>query len=375
MFFDISDKKFKIIMKDEKLFLPKKWDGKDFSETLRKLYKHYVSLVKLKGLSGKVVDCVQLKKICDILVKTVKEYLAGFPAQAFETFKEVMRLLMAKPLKIYYKTVLEQFDLENFVKETKLDLFRAVKVPDVKPYNRERVFHTPYDMRSKIATNRYSIAGYPCLYLATSLQLCCEEIKMNPYVDNTIASRYEIDKLYKENYVSIRVIELGIKPQDFLIENNSDIVGEIISDEKVSGRIVKQELLKSANVRESYLLWYPLVAACSFIRVNKNDPFAAEYIIPQLVLQWVRSEMKQEENMLMGIRYFSCASEIASEMGFNYVFPTSGNIISLSKQYCRVLEKSFLLTQPKYVNDFSNINDCEKALKADKELKKIFSNG
>lgn len=46
---------------------------------------------------------------------------------------------------------------------------------DVKPYSRTRVLHTPYNLRSKVSTSRYSIAGYPSLYLGTSLQLCCKE--------------------------------------------------------------------------------------------------------------------------------------------------------------------------------------------------------
>ncbi len=45
-------------------------------------------------------------------------------------------------------------------------------------------------------------------------------------------------------------------------------------------------------------------------------------------MQWVRSEIDQsgygDYNQLIGIRYFSCASVRASDIGFNYVFPTSG---------------------------------------------------
>ncbi len=122
------------------------------------------------------------------------------------------------------------------------------------------------------------------------------------------------------------------------------------------------------------MLWYPLLAACSFIRVNKNDPFAAEYIIPQLLMQWVRTEFKLSENKyvnLIGIRYFSCASEEASDMGFNYVFPTSGKQISHQLPYCKVLAKAFWLTTPVYVNEYYDISDCEEDLNRSDDYKQI----
>ena len=122
-------------------------------------------------------------------------------------------------------------------------------------------------------------------------------------------------------------------------------------------------MVKNVNVRSAYLLWYPLIAACSFIRTNKNDPFAAEYIIPQLLMQWVRSEINSKEHEdidnLTGIRYFSCASVRASDMGFNYVFPTSGQQKSSDLPYCSVLTRAFCLTKPVYIHEYDDIRTCE----------------
>lgn len=181
------------------------------------------------------------------------------------------------------------------------------------------MFHTPYNLRSKVSTSRYSIAGFPSLYLGTSLELCCEEIGFNPYENFALASKFKLERHYSTSRIDICVVELAVKPQDFLYvyENN-----------ETHGRFIKSHMLDETKVRESYLLWYSLIAACSFIRVNKNDPFAAEYIIPQLLIQWVCQKMcssKTDDGELMGIRYFSCASERVSDMGFNYVFPSSGH--------------------------------------------------
>ena len=44
----------------------------------------------------------------------------------------------------------------------------------------------------------------------------------------------------------------------------------------VNHRKINIDLLQSKTVKKAYLLWYPLIAACSFIRANKQDPFAPE---------------------------------------------------------------------------------------------------
>ena len=44
-------------------------------------------------------------------------------------------------------------------------------------YEIEDIFHIPYNLRAKISSNRYSISGYPSLYLSTSLELCKQELK------------------------------------------------------------------------------------------------------------------------------------------------------------------------------------------------------
>ena len=169
-----------------------------------------------------------------------------------------------------------------------------------------------------------------------------------------ISSKYKLERNLEYTNTNIRVIELGVKPQDFL---------EIEYSNERHDRQISKDLLNDNRVRSSYLLWYPLIASCSYIRTDKKDPFAAEYIIPQLLMQWVRNEICIKENddydELVGIRYFSCASVKASDMGFNYVFPTSGNPISANLPYCSVLAKSFRLTNPVYIHEYDSLSTCE----------------
>ena len=280
-------------------------------------------------------------------------YLNGFPSKAYECFMSVMDELMKTPLQIYQKSAFELFNNSRNRNNDSLQLFRVVSVGDNKPYSRSRVFHTPYNMRSKVSTSRYSIAGYPSLYLGTSLELCCEEIHINPHYDFTLASMFKLERSEAYTNTHIEVVELGVKPQDFV---NRELNNEYYR------RLIPIDLLNKKETKSAYLLWYPLIAACSYIRTNKNDPFAAEYIIPQLLMQWVRSEIgmkNKEQNHLMGIRYFSCASVKASNMGFNYVFPTSGQQKSPSLPYCSVLTKVFRITNPIYIHEYESISHCE----------------
>ncbi len=377
MILDISDATFKNVLNDKELYLPIRWNGSDFATTLDNLFSHYIK--QIESLSNEngypysliKVNVKDIKQVCGLLTKAVNHYLNGFPSKAYASFERAMKHLMGKPLKIYYKNVTEQFEIpgDRYRKDDDLKLFRVVRVDDNKPYPRVRVFHTPYNLRSKVSTSRYSIAGYPSLYLGTSLALCCEEIHMNPHKNYALASMFKLERELKHTNTNIRVVELGVKPQDFL---GTNYVNES------SQRRISQSLLNDSGVRSAYLLWYPLIASCSYIRTNKSDPFAAEYIIPQLLMQWVRKEIssnkRDEYDQLVGIRYFSCASVKASDMGFNYVFPTSGRQTSSESPYCPVLAKAFRLTNPVYIHEYDDIRACEWRLRDSKDFDTISSN-
>lgn len=360
MILNISDSTFKRIMKNEDFYLPIRWDGNNFSNTLELLFNKYISQLEILSKQQEdnmyiSTELTDIKKVCGLLVKSVNDYLNGFPSKSYATFNKVMNIIMRNPLQIYFKSIMEQFDSPSV--QDKLKLFRVVCVEDNKPYNRERIFHTPYNLRAKVSTCRYSIAGYPSLYLGTSLELCSEEINMDLHRTFALASVFKLERVFEYTNIKIKVIELGVKPQDFV---------ETEQTNQINNRKISHNLLDSPDIKSDYLLWYPLIAACSYIRINKKDPFAAEYIIPQLLMQWVRSEMcsmsEKECEQLIGIRYFSCASEKASNMGFNYVFPTSGKQKSAEQPYCSVLSKSFRTSKPVYVHEYENIGACQDFL-------------
>ncbi|MFA9423671.1 MAG: hypothetical protein ACERLG_08835 [Sedimentibacter sp.] len=362
MIININRSDFKQIVKDDSLDLPKLWDGIDFNTTLDSLYNHYLDLLSLY-INEK--DLNKVKEICNGILKSVEEYHNGFPNKSFIEFNKTMNKLIEHPLTIYRKTGRTgAFDTND-----PLMLFRVRKVQQNINYDIKDIFHTPYNCRSKISSCRYSIAGYPCLYLGTSVELCCEETNVNFPNDLTIVSRYKLERnMLYNNEIEMDVLEFGVKPKDFIIRNTEN--NDLLCNRNNYGRRKLDEIdLNDIETMVKYLYWYPLIAACSFVRPNRKDPFASEYVIPQLLMQWSRSQIS--DNKLFGIRYFSCSSIISSELGFNYVFPVSGQKYSENQCYCKVLANVFKLTKPYYINEFTSVKQCEKFLIDETEFSKI----
>ena len=73
--------------------------------------------------------------------------------------------------------------------------------------------------------------------------------------------------------------------------------------------------------RSRFICSYPLELSCSMIGKSENIAFREEYVIPQLLLQWIR-----EKERFDGIKYRSCSSRegdvINRGASFNIVLPT-----------------------------------------------------
>ena len=174
MILGISDTNFKKILNDEQLFLPIQWDGIDVYSTLKSLFDNYIKQLKtLSNISTTsenskdnhsndiLLNLNNVKKLCNYITQTINYYLNGFPVMAYNEFKNFMDTLINSSLK--KKDCDDIFDQTKSFDYNSVNLFRVVKVDDIKPYSRNRVLHTPYNLRSKVSTSRYSIDGYPSL--------------------------------------------------------------------------------------------------------------------------------------------------------------------------------------------------------------------
>lgn len=130
MILDISNSEFKKLFEDKKLFLPIRWDGYDFLHTLNGLFDYYIKKLDLLPDDGHDirVDTEVVKRACGLLSKAVSHYLNGFPSKAYSSFERSMNIFMGRPLRIYQKSVTEQFeDRRNYRNnDDSLKLFRVL---------------------------------------------------------------------------------------------------------------------------------------------------------------------------------------------------------------------------------------------------------
>lgn len=357
------------LMSIDKLQLPKEWSGEDFSTTIENHFKNYIESLELVISKA---DIIEISEICESILNSIKSYHNGKPSEAYKKFEKFMNSNLGGRKLIDYPSDWEKTffgrDNDPFL------LYRIRNVDKDKPLNLEEIFHVPFSYRSRISTSRYSIPGYPCLYLASELELCVEETKTNDSTKIQIASRFEV-----ERSESIEIIDMGIKPSHFTDYkkyniDNSQYIFNINTHDIEDREIYMQKYfgyidLMNEDVVKKYLYWYPLISACSFIRKNRSHPFASEYIIPQMLMQWVRE--KSSEYNLIAIRYFSSASEEASKKGFNYVFPVTDKRLYRNKNLCHKLSNGFKISKPIRINKNEELNDYQNRLKNIDELFKV----
>lgn len=165
------------------------------------------------------------------------------------------------------------------------------------------------------------------VYLGSCAYICWEELN-RPTFDSLQISRFEgvkpnesiiLDISYTPSYLEFRLNKLlfGDWRPDYE-QNKSQIDDEIVS---------------------MFVKW-PLIISCSVKVKDMKHPFKPEYIIPQLLLQWITKNPSID-----GIKYFS--TKIVNETNNmslyqNYVFPAKSN----PKQgICEKLKKHFNITE------------------------------
>ena len=202
-------------------------------------------------------------------------------------------------------------------------VFYRMRVCDLrKEIKRKELFHIPFEKIRQIKTQRYSSPGYPCLYLGVSLYGCWEEMQ-RPNTESTLFSVFKTTKPFK--VVDMRIPTL-------------------------------QEYLDNA---EFYLKFFPVIIGSTIPVINGNDIFKPEYLLPQMILEWV-IEKRREINAI-GVYYTSAFknSEFYSldHEWDNLVLPVQK---TEEKGICKELVSLFTMTKPTcYEYEFmqGNINN------------------
>ena len=279
----------------------------DFFAAFRDSLVHYAETIDEFSDPDFTIDTRSLhsnvKDFCLSLVESVQFLLDGSPSRAFSRLTEGML-----PLRDIFLS-----EVFNTSIMPTLSGFYRIRTFEKPPGNLScnDLFHVPFSARHKIRSERFSISGYPCLYLGSSSVICWHEMG-RPKANHSAIVRYETS-----NDSSTSVIYLAYHPN----RTPQAIRGFARSP------LWRENPIVPVKVLSSILLIYPLVLACHFSVLHPIDPFKPEYIIPQLALQWILSETR-----IQGLCFVSTQVEfdkVPLPLSLNYVFP----VPSAEKEY------------------------------------------
>lgn len=189
------------------------------------------------------------------------------------------------------------------------------------------MFHIPSQKRQLASNERFSLCGFPSLYLSTMQQLAWQECGYPP-----------------EYYCS----EYQYLPSDDTQDDWKIIA--LCPPKEIRNRFLAtyyNDFDLWLSIVERCLMTYPLILSCSFTNASGKAPFKQEYIIPQMLMQWVH----RNKDKYNGISYFSCIdmrSEQSVWNAYNLVLPAlppyDDNGLSLA------LKERFNWSVPTYVH-------------------------
>lgn len=303
------NKTLKEFLKNEIFNLPiKQPEKEDFKTFLRKKLDDYIDklenelefleLERRRYSKSEILDLQ--KRLVNHIKKALEKYYMGKPSEAFSEIK--------KGLDSSNKNYKEVLRIRNFNKNNDFYRIRCHKENFLLPS--KDFFHIPFELRGKVKTQRFSIPGFPSLYISTSLYVCWEELN-------------------RPNISEFQVVRL----------NNNKIL-------KIVDLTPPRSEEDNYNTYYKYLMLWPVILACSISVRNYDDSFKPEYILPQLLLQWVR-----EEKEIDGIAYQTTHMDFSNCLSkgefLNIVLPVSNSKI---RGLCDDLKNKFKITEAASIN-------------------------
>lgn len=259
--------------------IPISFDKDDMKVELSNLLTSYIKDLEANGARPDTVDKVKsFRRSC---ANTMRNYLKGIHSLAYKNFSNAVAHLGLDESPLLTSTIGDTA------------LYRArINDDDEGDFDEHQMFHIPLNKRGIVTSQRYSSPGLPCLYLGTSVYTCWMEMGRPSFDSFQVA-------MFKPRDPSAKIIDLSRIPQRL--------------DE------FRKEPWFS---EEEYLLYWPLLAACSIKVRNRKETFKPEYIFPQFFLEYIQ----RKRDGHVGVRYASikCERQLKSNWRTytNYVFPT-----------------------------------------------------
>lgn len=255
-----------------------------------------------------------IEELFNKIVEIIEEYLSGKSKEAYGKFSDMIN---------DYRPYIEKLSY-NYSINSKFYRMRKSKT---QKEERRDMFHISFGERHLVSSQRYSIAGVPNLYLGNTSYVCWLELE-KPNLDDIYVAAFS-------NQNELNILDFAIT-FDALLSSSGNNVS-------------KDKLI-------SFFVLFPLIFACSFKKQHSDAKFNIEYVIPNMVLQWLSSEKAHFD----GIRYFSTKMTHNSidSKGINIVLPPKENTKSLEKNvYCSKLQGLFKLTKPAHWSLLSSLQN------------------
>jgi hypothetical protein len=242
----------------------------------------------------------------------IRHYLSGQPSQAYSDMAQILDKATNTIESLY------SIPISN---DAVRPLYRMVK-NGLKAVDKSWLFHCPFNLRHNVGQHRYGIPGFPCLYLGGSIQVCQSESRVSDLDLKGVAiGRFEVRS-------PIKILNFAYRPSFFAAAAGGSALRAEGENPDLEQLII------------DYSICWPLIASASLQTLHDGRPFVYEYIIPQLILQWIMRSSDCD-----GIRYFSTRmvpDDSSMWATTNYVFPAK--IPGNKRHFSQPLINKFSLT-------------------------------
>ena len=219
-------------------FLWEPREGKDYSSYLKLLLGGYLEAITdiddacfKEGSVGKSGLKSKIEEVCQRIIECLDLYSHARLDECISKMRDMLNLYM----------------FCTYVLDSGSVWYRSRMVSgNERVLSAKNMFHVPFELVRKIGNNRFSISGYPCLYLSNTIWACWEEMK-EPGMEDFCTS---------------------------LLKPTREIA---LLDLRLPNVVYHQEV-------EKVLCSLPLIIACSIEVEYPDDPFKPEYVIPQIVM-------------------------------------------------------------------------------------------
>ncbi|WP_371973106.1 hypothetical protein ACB496_16875 [Lelliottia nimipressuralis] len=322
----------------------------DFEERV-KCYLEAIDTIATIHPNSLIIKEVRKRKVtitsfAEKIVETLTLYLQGNIREAYSTFDYALTRTKMN------KHVFNMTRPLSKICNSETPLFRVRRSDNVLK-ERKELFHIPFENRHLVGAMRFSVSGLPCLYLGSSIFVCWQEMG-KPDFDKLYISSFKTD----DESPDLKILDLGYSltsavrttPMDYsFLWEEEDL--EFEEEDEIENNSNTPLLNKII----SKLIAWPLVLACNYSKTHINANFHKEYIIPNLLMQWISSNRNKN---ISGISYRSTKilNQKNKGIGLNIIIPPKMEKIPPDfAGHCPILKDTFTMTNPVSWTVFSTL--------------------